>query len=179
MSTSTRRRTLFAGIFATVAIAGVAAGIGTAVADRGAQHAEATLVDASGATIGFARFTEDGSGVVHVNVKAHGLTPGEHGIHIHAVGTCSPDFNAAGSHHNPDSAPHGSHSGDLPNMVVNTTGKGRLNATSERATLSAGPRSVFDANGSAIVIHADPDDFVTQPTGNSGARVACGVIVPG
>ena len=74
-------------------------------------------------------------------------------------------------------APHGSHSGDLPNMTVNNAGQGKLNATTDHVTLSAGPISVFDADGSAIIIHANPDDYVTDPTGNSGGRIACGVVV--
>ncbi len=75
--------------------------------------------------------------------------------------------------------PPGAHAGDLPNLVVNVAGNGHLNATSDRATLSPGLRSVFDANGSALVIHANWDDQVTDPTGNSGGRIACGIIVAG
>lgn len=164
---------------ALVAI-GTTAGIGTALADStaGATRASAIIRDASGAEVGFALFVEDATGRLHVDVKVDGLTVGEHGIHVHAVGACAPDFGAAGGHHNPLVAPHGSHAGDLPNLVVNEAGRGRLNATTDGATLSPGPVGVFDADGSAIVVHAAPDDFVTQPTGNSGGRVACGVIVP-
>lgn len=151
----------------------------TASADGGASHASAAIVDASGAAIGFAQLTEDAAGRLHVNVKVSGLEPGEHGIHLHAVGACTPDFLASGGHHNPLAAPHGEHGGDLPNMIVNEQGNGRLNAVTDRATISPGATSLFDADGSAIVIHAAADDFVTQPTGNSGARVACGVIVAG
>jgi Cu-Zn family superoxide dismutase len=118
-----------------------------------------------------------------VNVHVDGMTPGRHGIHIHAVGLCEPaTFGSALGHHNPLGTTHGldsesgGHAGDLPNLVVNPAGIGRLDATTDRATLSAGATSVFDANGSALVIHAGPDDQVTDPTGNSGARVACGVI---
>jgi len=76
--------------------------------------------------------------------------------------------------------PPGAHAGDLPNLVVNGAGMGHLNATSDRATVSAGPVSVFDADGSALIIHADEDDQEgTSATGNSGGRVACGIIVPG
>jgi superoxide dismutase, Cu-Zn family len=84
----------------------------------------------------------------------------------------------AGAHHNPLGLPHGEHAGDLPNLVVNVAGQGHLNATVETFTLSAGPTGAFDANGSTIIVHALPDDFVTQPTGGNGARVACGVISP-
>lgn len=163
----------------------VAAAAGTALAsgaDRpadGALHASVALVDTSGAEVGWAELVEDASGTVHVNVKVDGLSPGLHGIHVHSVGACSPDFAAAGPHHNPLGAVHGAHAGDLPNLVVNPEGRGHLNATTDNATLSAGPLSVFDADGSALVIHAAEDDLVTNPTGNSGARIACGVIAAG
>jgi Cu-Zn family superoxide dismutase len=167
----------------TAAALGVAA-VGTVLsssagAGDGASHASATIVDVEGDALGFARFTEDGRGRVHVNVKVSGLTPGLHGIHVHGIGACGSDFNAAGAHHNPLGMPHGGHAGDLPNVVVNGAGQGRLNATVEGFTLSAGPTGAFDADGSAIIVHALPDDFVTQPTGGSGARVGCGVITPG
>lgn len=150
---------------------------------NGAQHAYAVVYDVNGQVIGSAAFTEDATGQVHVNVHVKELTPGLHGIHLHAVGSCSPTFVAAGGHHNPLGHQHGlenplgAHAGDLPNLVVNTAGVGHLNTITERATLSAGPISVFDANGSALIIHAGPDDQMTDPTGNSGGRVACGVIV--
>lgn len=142
----------------------------------GALHASTTLRDANGSDIGWARFTEDATGVLHVAVHATGLTPGLHGLHIHAVGACTPTFAAAGSHHNPGGAAHGGHAGDLPNLIVNVAGIGHLETTTEAATLSAGPISVFDTDGSALVIHAGEDDYVTDPTGNSGGRIACGVI---
>jgi superoxide dismutase, Cu-Zn family len=142
----------------------------------GAAHAHAVIRNTTGESIGFARFVEDASGALHVNVKVDGIDEGLHGIHIHNTAACTPTFAAAGSHHNPLGATHGHHSGDLPNLVVNGEGRGRLNAVTREATLSPGTHSVFDANGSAIVIHASPDDFQTDPTGNSGARIACGVI---
>ena len=145
----------------------------------GALHASAELKDVAGDVVGWARFTEDANGILHVNVHVRGLTPGLHGTHIHAVGSCTPDFGAAGSHHNPRAAVHGAHAGDLPNLAVNTAGVGHLDAKSDRATLSPGLVSVFDSSGSALIIHAASDDLTTDPTGNSGGRVACGIIVPG
>ena len=136
-----------------------------------------TLRDRDGAGIGWAKLTESSDGRVHVNVKVAGLSPGLHGIHFHAQGTCSgPDFTTAGGHHNPLGAQHGSHAGDLPNLVVNEAGRGQLNATTDGANLSSNGIGLFDGDGSAVIIHANPDDFVTQPTGNSGGRVACGVV---
>jgi len=151
-------------------------------ADDGAHHATAVLRNTSGEVIGFARFTEDATGRVHVNAHVKGISPGLHGIHIHAIGACSPDFSAAGGHHNPFNTQHGlenregPHAGDLPNLVVNEAGVGHLNTTTDLVTLAAGPSTLFDANGSALVIHADPDDQITHSTGNSGGRIACGVI---
>lgn len=167
-----------------LAIIGLTAGT-VAASGAGASHASARIVDGAGAAIGWAKFTEDAAGRLHVNVKVAGLTPGLHGIHIHSVGVCSgPSFMSAGPHHKPLGDLHGlddppgAHAGDLPNLVVNGTGRGRLAVVSDRATLSAGQLSIFDGDGSAIVIHAAPDDQqATTPTGNSGARVACGVIV--
>lgn len=169
-----------------LALAGAMLAVGAPVlaqASSGALHASAELRDAGGAVVGWADVTEDATGRLHVNVHVRGVSAGLHGIHVHAVGACSPDFGAAGSHHNPLGAAHGldspagAHAGDLPNLAVNEAGVGHLNVTSDRATLSSGPTTVFDANGSALVIHAGPDDQVTNPTGNSGGRIACGVIV--
>ena len=158
----------------------------TGVVGGGTLHAEAALVDAAGQPVGWARFVEDATGVVHVNVHVSGLSAGLHGIHIHAIGACTlgttPTFSSAGSHHNPLGHMHGflsldgPHAGDLPNLTVNGMGIGHLDGTTDEATLSAGLTSVFDTDRSALVIHALQDDQVTNPTGNSGARIACGVI---
>ena len=148
----------------------------------GAEQASAVIRNADGDVIGSAEFVEDGVGVVHVNVHVKGLSTGEHGIHIHAVGACAPTFAAAGGHHNPLGHQHGldnplgAHAGDLESLTVNASGVGHLNSKTELATLSTGPTTIFDADGSALIIHANPDDQVTDPTGNSGARIACGVI---
>lgn len=165
-----------------LAILALTAGV---TAAGGAGHASARLTNGAGQTVGWARLTEDAAGRLHLNVQVAGLTPGRHGIHLHAVGECvGPTFASAGGHHNPTGAQHGldnplgAHAGDLPNLVVNGAGRGHLDARSHHATLS-GDHPLLDADGSAIVIHAMEDDQVTNPTGNSGARVACGVIVAG
>jgi Cu-Zn family superoxide dismutase len=148
----------------------------------GDNAATADLRNASGASVGTASLTQVGN-VVRIVLDAKGLTPGLHGVHIHAVGKCDPpDFNSAGPHFNPTSKQHGalnpqgSHAGDLPNLNVGADGNGRLETASEQISLATGATSLWDADGSALVVHAAPDDFKTDPTGNSGARVACGVI---
>jgi hypothetical protein len=89
-------------------------------------------------------------------VKVDGLTPGEHGVHIHSIGSCSPTFDATGPHHNPLAALHGHHASDLPDLVVNSAGRGRLNGITEAATLSDGPTTLFDDNGSAVIVLTRP-----------------------
>jgi Cu-Zn family superoxide dismutase len=145
----------------------------------GALHASAELRNVGGDAVGWAAFTEDAGGILHINVHVKGLAPGLHGIHIHNNADCTPPFSAAGSHHNPLGSTHGDHAGDFPNLVVNRAGIGHLDTTSHHATLSAGLVSVFDTNGSALIIHAGEDDLTTDPTGNSGGRIACGIIVAG
>ena len=177
---STPQRGRIVGLVAGLGIVALTVG---AVVASGATAASARLVGPDGTAVGWAMFTEDAAGRLHVNVQVDGMTPGRHGIHLHAVGSCvGPAFASAGGHHNPLGVTHGldteagGHAGDLPNMDVNVIGRGRLQATSDRATLTPGPTSLVDADGAAIVIHAGEDDQVTNPTGNSGARVACGVI---
>ena len=152
-------------------------------ASAGAQtEARADLQDGAGKKIGSAVLSERGDGVlITVNVK--GLPQGLHAVHVHAVGKCEgPAFTSAGGHFNPLSKKHGlknpdgPHAGDLPDMFVNKDGMGRYEALMESMTLGAGGTSVFDADGSAIVVHATADDNVTDPAGNSGDRIACGVI---
>lgn len=180
--TRTRRRRIVGPLLAGIILGMMAAGV---VAAGPARHAGASIIDAAGQTVGWARFTEDGAGRLHVNVKVAGLTPGLHGIHLHAKAECiGPSFGTAGPHHNPGGALHGlddpagAHAGDLPNLVVNEAGRGHLDVVSDRATLSPGTLSLFDADGSALIIHALEDDQEsTSATGNSGPRVACGIVV--
>lgn len=150
------------------------------------RHAHATFVDASGAVIGTAKLNEGPHGAVHVKVEVDGLAPGQHGIHIHAVGSCDAAFAAAGGHYNPFAGEHGldnpagPHAGDLPNLSVDAKGMGRLNTMTDRVTLDDGPATLFDSDGSAFIIHANPDDQVTNVgNGGSGARIACAVIEAG
>ena len=114
-----------------------------------------------------------------LHVQAQGLPPGTHGIHIHAVGRCeAPDFQSAGPHWNPTSRQHGrdnpqgAHHGDLPNITIGADGRGMLHADVAGASWA----ELLDADGAAVVIHATADDYRTDPSGNSGGRIACGVI---
>ena len=144
----------------------------------------ATFATPSGATVGTALLTEDPQGLKLTMVMT-GLTPGSaHGLHLHAVGACQgPAFASAGPHLNPAGRQHGmdnpagSHLGDLPNLVVNAAGAGRLTAhlPGDPAQVAA---QLFDSDGTAIVLHAEPDDLRTDPSGNSGARIACGALLP-
>ena len=148
------------------------------------QRATAELKDKDGKNVGSASLREEPDGVL-VRVEVKGLTPGLHAVHVHAVGKCEgPAFATAGGHFNPTQKKHGfknaegAHAGDLPNMLVAKDGSGRFEALTDAITLRAGSLSVFDSDGSAIVIHATSDDYMTDPAGNSGDRIACGVIVP-
>jgi Cu-Zn family superoxide dismutase len=144
--------------------------------------ATAALKTADGKTAGQASFTQKPDGV-WLKVEATGIAPGTHGIHLHAVGQCkAPDFASAGGHWNPMhkmhglDSPKGAHMGDLPNLVVGADGHGKIEALIKGATIGAGDMGLADSDGTAIVIHAGPDDNVTDPSGNSGGRIACGVV---
>lgn len=135
--------------------------------------------------MGLASLVEENGGVrVIVRAPAGSLPPGLHGVHLHAVGRCeAPGFTSAGAHANPTGRQHGlenpmgPHAGDLPNANVDQSGGLAYTATTDRVTLREGPNTVFDADGTALVLHASADDQRTDPSGNSGARIACGVLV--
>ncbi|BDG09794.1 superoxide dismutase family protein [Anaeromyxobacter paludicola] len=147
--------------------------------------AHARLVDAKGQELGTAKLVEEDGGV-KMELMVANLPPGKHGIHVHAVGKCDPpDFKSAGPHFNPGNKhhglhnPQGPHAGDLANLEVKPDGRARELVTLKGVTLGGGERSLFQPGGTALVIHADPDDEKTDPAGNSGARIACGVIEKG
>jgi Cu-Zn family superoxide dismutase len=148
------------------------------------KTAHANIVNAQGATIGAAKIATTASGLT-IAIAVSELTPGEHGIHIHTVGSCEgPAFASAGGHFNPTGAHHGIHNaqdshphlGDLANLNVDSDGKAQAIFSIEGATLSDGANSLFHQGGTSLVIHAKADDLMSDPSGNSGDRIACGVI---
>lgn len=143
--------------------------------------AAAALQNANGFQVGTAVLTATGQKLT-LNLVAAGLPAGGHGLHLHMTGSCDgPAFTSAGAHLNPSghlhgtANPAGSHLGDLPNLTIDTRGSGALSMhlPGPRTELEA---TIFDGDGTAIVVHADPDDYKTDPTGKSGARIACGVL---
>jgi Cu-Zn family superoxide dismutase len=149
-------------------------------------RANALMYNASGAPIGTAQITQDAGGTVHVDIESISLPAGVHGIHFHEVGRCegstTPAFSTAGAHYNPMGKQHGlqnpagPHAGDNPNITVPASGVAEVSFSSDRVTLTPGTTTLLDADGSSLVIHAAADDQVTNPSGNSGARIACGVV---
>lgn len=155
----------------------------TVVALAQAPTARAELKNGKGEAAGTAVLTETPAGVL-VHATLTGLSPGVHAFHIHDVGQCEgPDFKSAGGHFNPGGQhhgfanPQGPHAGDLPNIYVPESGKVEVEALARGVTLGPGPTGLFDANGSSLVVHQTADDYKTDPAGNAGARIACGVIV--
>ena len=151
--------------------------------------ATAQLVGRNGNVIGDVNFTEPAEGenrfvTIQVGIEqAAGLEPGDYGFHIHETGRCdAPDFESAGGHFNPTNASHGlldpegPHAGDLINLHVGEDGSVTYVVSTALVTLSEGERAIFDTDGSAVILHAQPDDYVTDPGGGSGDRIACGVI---
>jgi Cu-Zn family superoxide dismutase len=145
--------------------------------------AVAELRDTRGRAVGQAILTGVDGGV-RILLEVRGLPPGLKAVHIHERGQCErPSFASAGDHFNPAKKEHGlqnprgPHAGDLPNVRIDEDGNGRLETMTERVTLTSGPTTILDADGSAVIVHGAPDDFKTDPTGNSGARIACGVIL--
>jgi Cu-Zn family superoxide dismutase len=147
-----------------------------------AQTASAPLKGTDGKEVGSANLTQTPNGVL-INLAVKGLPPGEHAFHVHAVGKCEAPFDSAGPHFNPGHKKHGmmaaegAHAGDMPNLHVPQSGDLTVEVMNSAITLEKGkPNSVFDADGSALVIHAKSDDYKTDPAGDAGGRIACGVI---
>lgn len=147
-----------------------------------ASGATAEIRDPSGGVVGTATASESG-GALLVRIEAQGLPAGPHGVHIHTAGLCEgPAFESAGPHWNPTTRQHGrdnpagAHLGDLPNLEIGADGTGTVEFSVAGGALSSGTNALLDTDGSAMVIHADADDYRTDPSGNSGGRIACGVF---
>lgn len=156
-----------------------------ACGETSAVPAKAVLHNAKGEEVGVATLNAYDTDTPSITLNVHGLSPGEHAFHIHAVGKCDPpDFASAGPHFNPYGKKHGSknpegpHAGDLPNLVVGPDGKAHIKDIEIRGATLAGSQenSLFHEGGTSVVVHASPDDDVTDPAGNAGARITCGVI---
>ncbi len=175
-----------------VLIAGAAALLATSGCMMGARDlpqtaseitgATAELRNASGQTVGTAS-AAPASGGLRIDLTATSLPAGVHAVHVHNVGSCTaPGFESAGPHWNPTGQQHGTenpagpHKGDLPNMTVAADGRGSLSYTIPAAMLTGGMAAMLDADGAAVVVHAGGDDYRTDPSGNSGGRIACGVF---
>jgi Cu-Zn family superoxide dismutase len=145
-----------------------------------AETAQAELKGENGAVVGHATLEETPLGVL-LHVEFTGLPAGTHAFHIHAVGKCEPPFTSAGGHLNPSGKQHGfknaagMHAGDLPNITVPPGGSLTVDAFAPGVTF----KELFDADGSTLMVHAGPDDYTSDPAGNAGARIACGVITKG
>jgi len=182
-----------AAVAAVVSVA-LAAGIGVALAtgdhDRSGKRAVAVLRDTNGEKVGVA-FLSESRGKVDVSAEVWGIAPGFHGFHVHTVGECVPPFTSAGGHFNPTGSSHGDHAGDMPSLLVNEDGTAELEFETDRFSL----RDLFDADGSAVMVHSGRDNFANIPsryrsdatgalgpdaetlaTGDAGSRVACGVV---
>lgn len=151
-------------------------------ADTGVDASAATVAvrDAAGRDLGTLTVTEGAAGLALAGTLA-GLPPGEHAIHLHTVGRCEPPFESAGGHWNPTNAEHGRdnpqgpHLGDMPNLTVGADSTVQVQAATPGGTLR-GANALLDADGAAVVVHAAADDYRTDPSGEAGARIACGVV---
>jgi Cu-Zn family superoxide dismutase len=180
-----RRRSRLTAIAVVVAAGLVAAPLYAVGAKKPPKKAEATLVNAAGDRIGIVHLREKG-GVVRVDGKVLGLPAGFHGFHVHAIGSCvGPAFTSAGGHLNPGGASHPGHAGDMPVLLVNADGTASASFESDRFGLD----DLLDSDGSAVIVHANPDNYANIPTdrydpdpdattlatGDAGGRIACGV----
>jgi Cu-Zn family superoxide dismutase len=167
------RNTGLAAIFALTLVSAAHAAAG--------DKATAQMKDKDGKALGTITLTETAQGVLLTGELTQ-IPPGPHGFHIHAVARCEPPFTSAGGHFNPDNKKHGfheasgSHGGDLPNLHAAPDGKAVVDAIAPGLTLTGGGKSLLDQDGAALVVHAKADDYKTDPAGDSGDRLVCGVV---
>lgn len=145
------------------------------------DKARAEMKSRDGNVLGTVTLTETPQGVLLTGELSQ-LSPGPHGFHLHAVGKCESPFTSAGGHFNPEGKKHGfhnasgSHAGDLPNLHAASDGKAVVDTVAAGLTLSRGEKSLLDQDGAAVVVHANADDYKTDPAGGSGDRIACGIV---
>ena len=168
-----RTLSIAAALFAVAAAPAVSSAAGMAAAE---------IINSEGAVIGEATFEQAPTGVL-IFVDVRELPPGAHGIHLHAVGACTPDFKAATGHINPGKVPHGLRNpegpdnGDLPNLYVAADGTAKAEFFTTLVSVAGGEMpALLDEDGSAVIIHESPDDHLTQPIGGAGGRIGCGII---
>jgi Cu-Zn family superoxide dismutase len=146
-----------------------------------AATARAELRNARGDRVGSATLQDTAEGV-KLSATFNDLPPGEHAFHVHAVGRCEPPFESAGGHFNPTQQQHGRdnpqgpHAGDMPNIEVSERKPATIEIVLRGVTLDSGPNRLRDGDGASLVVHERADDYTTDPSGNAGARIACGVI---
>ena len=167
--------------FTAIAFTAMAA-VAAAPVSSAADMAAADIINPDGAAIGKATFEQTPTGVL-MSVDVAGLPPGGHGIHLHAVGSCTPNFKAATGHINPGKVKHGLRNpegpdnGDLPNLYAAADGSARAEFFTTRVSVTGGDMpALLDEDGSAVIIHENPDDHMAQPIGGSGGRIGCGII---
>jgi Cu-Zn family superoxide dismutase len=168
-------------VFSFVRTAGLAGSLAAfAALPAAAQSAKATLKNADGKEVGTAQLTQAATGGVLISLSVSGLPAGDHAFHIHAVGKCEPPFTSAGGHFNPGNkkhgmlSPEGQHAGDMPNLHIPASGTLAVDVVNSAITLEKGASN--GANGLSFIIHAGKDDYKTDPTGDAGGRIACGII---
>ena len=153
-----------------------------ALTSAASAQSKATLKDAGGKEVGSAQLSQTPHGVL-VRLTLKGVPAGEHAFHIHQTGKCEPPFTTAGGHFNPGTKKHGimaadgPHAGDMPNLHIPADGNLSIEVVNAAVTLDKDkPNSLFKPEGTALVIHAGKDDYKTDPTGDAGGRIACGVV---